>query len=468
MKGSTAATPEETVSELTHVSQRAETLFKQHMAGLARRVDRMLAVVLGVETIAAIAFVALVSPAAGRSAIWAGAFCFVAVLAAAYRPGRATNRYLIAFAMAPMLSFAGGPFEAHFQVFATLAFLSLYRDWRVLVVATAVALVGASREYGNPASWHAPPEYPAWILFEAVVLVVACVEGVSELRAMAEKSAEIDWQCRLFSEIDRKKSQDLAQALKELEESQEARARTDKLAAVGQLAASVGHELRNPLAAVRNAATYVKRRLTDPKFANQPVAGDPKIAQFLDLMFRELDVSAKIIADLLDFARERKPALSPCPLRQLVDEAIEVIPKSSVHIANQVPEDLPIPNIDKDQFRQIVVNLVQNAMEAAAGARDGQVSIRAEGGAGDAPWQLQVIDNGIGMPKEVLEKIFQPLYTTKVKGTGLGLAVVSNMVKAHNGTIKAESEEGRGSRFTIVLPRQPPKVRESVASFPGL
>jgi len=170
-------------------------------------------------------------------------------------------------------------------------------------------------------------------------------------------------------EIDRKKSQDLAQALKELEESQEARARTDKLAAVGQLAASVGHELRNPLAAVRNAATYVKRRLTDPKFANQPVAGDPKIAQFLDLMFRELDVSAKIIADLLDFARERKPALSPCPLRQLVDEAIEVIPKSSVHIANQVPEDLPIPNIDKDQFRQIVVNLVQNAMEAAAARR---------------------------------------------------------------------------------------------------
>ena len=169
-------------------------------------------------------------------------------------------------------------------------------------------------------------------------------------------------------------------------------------------------------------------------------------------MFRELDASGKIIADLLDFARERKPAYNPCPLRPLVDEAIGLVPKSAVRLVNEVPEDLPIPSMDKDQFRQVLVNLIQNGAEAASGKPEGEVVVRAEGGTGTSPWLVRVIDNGTGMPRDVLDKIFQPLYTTKVKGTGLGLAVVWNMVHAHKGTIHARSEEGKGTEFTISLP----------------
>jgi signal transduction histidine kinase len=300
-------------------------------------------------------------------------------------------------------------------------------------------------------------------VYEDIVLIFACLTGAAELRAVAQRQAQVE----VLSETNYRRSEELAHALKELEKSQDARTRAEKLAAVGQLAASVGHELRNPLAAIRNAATYVDRRLTDPKLSSKPVSLDPKVPQFIQIIFRELDASTKIISDLLDFSRERKPQLHPCALRPLVEEAIEILPKNGVRVVNEVPETLPVPRLDKDQFRQVIVNLIQNGMEAAAGKPDGEVSIRADGGV-DAPWRICITDNGSGMAPDVLEKVFQPLYTTKVKGTGLGLAVVSNMIHAHKGTITAESEEGKGSVFTIVLGRQtsehaPPAVMSAVA-----
>jgi two-component system sensor histidine kinase HydH len=246
----------------------------------------------------------------------------------------------------------------------------------------------------------------------------------------------------------------LSRALSELEESQEARSRAEKLAAIGQLAASVGHELRNPLAAVRNAASYLSRRLTDPKFADKP-ANDPKIAQFLGVMQKELDASAKIISDLLDFARERKPRLLPCPLRPLVEDVFSLVPRAAtVRLVNAVPDDLPVPSIDKDQFRQVLMNLVQNAVEAVAECADREereVKVQADSAAGGAI-RIAVVDNGHGIPPEVLSKIFQPLYTTKIKGTGLGLAVVSSTLASHNASIDATSEIGKGTQFTILLP----------------
>jgi signal transduction histidine kinase len=296
--------------------------------------------------------------------------------------------------------------------------------------------------------WWRFLEHAFWVVFEDIVLIFACVNGVAEARAVAERRAEVED----LSEVDRKKSEELSLAMAELEASREARTRAEKLAAVGQLAASVGHELRNPLAAVRNAATYVNRRLTDPRFADKPARTDPKVGQFLDIMFRELDASQKIISDLLDFARERKPRRHPCPLRPLVDEAFELVPDSAVRLVNDVPDALPVPSLDKDQFRQVLVNLIQTAVEAASDKPDGEVHVIAEGGGEDSAWRIRVKDNGSGMPREVLAKIFEPLYTTKVKGTGLGLAVVSNMVSAHKGTITAESAVGEGTEFTIVVP----------------
>jgi signal transduction histidine kinase len=454
-------------------SARAETLFREHLFQVQRQTDLMFAALMAVQWVFAIVIALVVSPWAWEgkvrsvhvhvyaALILGGLLSGLPIAMVLRRPGWVANRYVIAVAQvlwsALFIHLTGGRIETHFHIFVSLAFLSFYRDWRVLVPATIVVaadhlirgLLWPESVYGILfPEWWRFLEHAFWVVFEDVVLVFACLQGEAELRAVAERRAQVE----ILSEIDRGKSDDLAVALYELEKSQEARMRTEKLAAVGQLAASVGHELRNPLAAVRNAATYVHRRVTDPRFAGQPASADPKVAEFMQLMFRELDASGKIISDLLDFARERKPAMNPCPLRPLVQEALTVIPQNGVRVVNEVPEDLPVPSLDKDQFRQILVNLIQNGMEAASGKPDAQVVVRAEGGAGRTPWVIRIIDNGSGMPREVLEKIFQPLYTTKVKGTGLGLAVVWNVVHAHKATIEAKSEEGKGSQFIIALP----------------
>jgi signal transduction histidine kinase len=275
--------------------------------------------------------------------------------------------------------------------------------------------------------WWRFLEHAGWVVFEDTILIMSCIVGVREMREIAQRRAEA-------------------------ETSQEALVRTEKLAAVGQLAASVGHELRNPLAAVRTAATYINKRIKDGQ------SNDPKVSQFLGVIDRELGACTKIISDLLDFARERPPEMAPCPLRSLVDEAITVIPNSNVaEIVNDVPAELPVPNLDKDQFRQVVVNLVQNAVEAMTADAKGRVVV--QGTLRNGGIRLTIADNGPGMAKETLGHIFEPLFTTKTKGTGLGLAIVHNVLRRHGADVSVDSALGRGTTFhidiSVAAPHQP-------------
>src|SRR5205085_439991 len=145
---------------------------------------------------------------------------------------------------------------------------------------------------------------------------------------------------------------ELEKAFAELERTHQVVTRTEKLAAVGQLAASVGHELRNPLTAIRNAHAYISRRVL-----KSDAASDARTVQFLGLQEREINACNRIISDLLDFARERPLDLRPCPLRALVDEAFSVVTgREGVSLVNEIPVELPIPALDKDQFRQALVN----------------------------------------------------------------------------------------------------------------
>jgi signal transduction histidine kinase len=290
--------------------------------------------------------------------------------------------------------------------------------------------------------WWRFAEHAFWVVFEDIVLVSSCLVSVTEMKRIAQSHAEIE----ALSASEREKSRALNVALEELRTSQEARVRTEKLAAIGQLAASVGHELRNPLAAVRSAGAYVTRKLKDDPAA----AADPRLPQMLKVIDQELGVSFKIISDLLDFARERAPALAPCPLRALVDDAVAVVPKSAVQIVNDVPENLPVPTLDKDQFRQLLSNLVQNAVEAQT-ERAGRVVVSAEGG-GAAPLRVRVSDDGPGIPADVQARMFEPLFTTKTKGTGLGLAIAASVVRRHGGTLRVESAPGQGDTFFIEIP----------------
>jgi two-component system NtrC family sensor kinase len=225
-----------------------------------------------------------------------------------------------------------------------------------------------------------------------------------------------------------------------------------------RLAASVGHELRNPLAAVRNANAFINKKIR--------AGAEPRVVQFLDLVERELNVCSKIIADLLDFARERRLNLNLTDLRALIDEAVSLIPSSGSQIVNALPKTLPMATVDRDQFRQVVINLVQNAAEALEPRGGGQITI--SGARSDGQWQLVIEDNGPGMSAELVGKVFQPLFTTKVKGTGLGLAIVANIIKSHHGVIRIESEPDRGTRCVIEWP-EPVRVLDhnAVGSHSG-
>ena len=453
-------------------SRRAEALFEEQRLSLFRRADRLFAGLMVAQWVFGVG-IALVSspftwsggerslhPHVLTAVLLGGAVSGLPFALALLRPGATSTRMVIAVAQvlwsALLIHLTGGRIETHFHVFGSLAFLAFYRDWRVLLLATVVVagdhllrgMLWPETVYGlaNPEWWRFI-EHAAWVVFEDIVLVLGSAHSIKEMRAMAQRQAEVEVLSESLAHSEQEKSRALDVALADLERTHQHVLRSEKLAAVGQLAASVGHELRNPLSAVRNAAAYIGKRLKDPNGA-----ADPKVFQFLGIMDRELAASARIISDLLDFARERAPSFQPCPLRPLVDEAVGLVPAGHVRIDNRVPTDLPVPELDRDQFRQILINLLQNAVEAMPPERtDGLITIAAE----IAPATglcLRVQDNGAGIPVDAAARIFEPLFTTKTKGTGLGLAVVSNMVKGHGGTIRVDNQPGGGASFTLELP----------------
>ncbi|MCP3098323.1 ATP-binding protein [Myxococcus sp. K15C18031901] len=452
------------------LKERAVLLFREHLDTVRRRTDLLFAGLMMAQWVFGVLVALFFAPygwdgkeralhAHVYTALFLGAALTVFPIALArWRPGAVSTRHGVALAQmlwsALLIHLTGGRLETHFHIFVSLAFLSLYRDPWVLLTATGATVldhvvrgaVWPESVYGipDPEAWRFL-EHTVWVGFLDLVLLHAGRVMRREMREVAVRRAELE----LAREREEAKSAELDRALRELSGFQEHLIRVEKLAAVGQLAASVGHELRNPLAAVRNAHAYLSRRLSRDAIG---AADDPRVPQFLGVMERELSACAKIISDLLDFARERPPALQPCPLRPLVDEAIGVVPtREGVRILNEVPESLPVPHLDKEQFRQVLVNLVQNAVEAMPPGRTGQVSVLAEG-AETGPWAIRVIDDGSGIPPDVLPKIFEPLFTTKTRGTGLGLAIVANMVQRHGGTISVRSEAGQGSEFRIHLP----------------
>lgn len=446
------------------IRQRAEQLFQQHRTEVFKQTDRIFIWLMGAQWIFGI-FVALVFSPSGWEgsvksvhmhvllAVFLGAAISALPIAMAIlRPGSALTRHVVAISQmlwsALLIHLTGGRIETHFHVFGSLAFLAFYRDWKVLLTATLTVsadhltrgVLTPTSIYGvlNPEWWRFL-EHAFWVVFENTILTLACVRGVREMRMISEQRAETE----------RVKLDRIDAVTSELQVSQLALVRSERLAAVGQLAASVGHELRNPLTAIRNAVTYIDKRIGDP---TADLVNDPRIRSFMGIIDRELNASSKIISDLLDFARERPLALRPCPLRPLVNEAIDLVPgRSNVEVINEVPDIAPIPHLDKDQFRQALINLVQNAVEAMPHDHPGKVVV-ACGGGGESPWRITIRDNGTGIPADIVDNIFQPLFTTKTKGTGLGLAIVATMVQRHNGTINVKSESGVGSEFVIELP----------------
>jgi signal transduction histidine kinase len=267
-----------------------------------------------------------------------------------------------------------------------------------------------------------------------------------------------------------------------LSEAQDKLMRQEKLAVLGQLAGGVGHELRNPLAVINNAAYYLK--------LIQPDASG-KVKDYLGLIDKETRNAGKIISDLLDFARVKSVEREAFVVSELVQRTLVRFPvPESVTTVLELPADLPHGFADPLQMEQVLGNLVVNACQAmqdngsltisarlhqnlsgidAPGAIPDSVpggvpdkaSPKGEAaGDGESDFKVDssqmisiaVQDTGVGIPPENMSKLFEPLFTTKAKGIGLGLAVSQKLVEANDGRIKVESQPGHGSTFTLYLP----------------
>ncbi|MDA8079177.1 MAG: ATP-binding protein [Nitrospiraceae bacterium] len=216
-----------------------------------------------------------------------------------------------------------------------------------------------------------------------------------------------------------------------------------KLAAIGTLASGVAHELNNPLNNIYTTA----QRLTKKTGEECP----PAVRKGLDDIFSETMRVKGIVGDLLEFARGREPQMRELDLRHLLSAAFRHI--SSTVMTADIRFDLDVPEgyvftADPEQMERVFINLFTNAVQATPAG--GAVSVKAE--RDNVALRVIVSDTGTGMTKETLDKIFEPFYTTRDKGTGLGLAIVFNIIQKHGGTITAESEQGKGTTFTITLP----------------
>jgi signal transduction histidine kinase len=227
----------------------------------------------------------------------------------------------------------------------------------------------------------------------------------------------------------------------ELEKAQEKLVRKEKLAVLGQLAGGVGHELRNPLGAIKNAAYFLNMALEEP---------EPEVKETLEILDKEVAASECIISSLLDFARPKPLTQRKVNINDIVQGVLSRnnIPEN-VMVVTQLDEALPTILADADQLSQVFANIILNAIQAMP--EGGQLAIKTES---LNPWWMAVsfIDTGVGIPEENLKKVLEPLFTTKAKGIGLGLALSKTLVERHRGTIEVQSEVGKGSTFTVSLP----------------
>jgi signal transduction histidine kinase len=218
----------------------------------------------------------------------------------------------------------------------------------------------------------------------------------------------------------------------------------ERLATIGQFAANLGHELRNPLSVVESSLFLVRQHLGA---AAQP----PSVAKHLDRMGAEVQRANQTIHDLLGLARNKAPQRRPTNLRQLVDSAADgALLPAAVAFESRVPADLEA-SVDPDQIRQVLVNLFVNSGQALAGR--GHVWVEGER-APDGTTLLRVRDDGPGVPCEDQRRIFDALYTTKAKGSGLGLALSRRIMELHGGAIALESNASKapGATFLLTIP----------------
>jgi signal transduction histidine kinase len=245
-----------------------------------------------------------------------------------------------------------------------------------------------------------------------------------------------------------KTTETLDRVHQELQASFEHLRRVDRMAAIGQLSASLAHEIRNPLASIRGAVDVL----------GQPKTTDEVRREFRAIIQKECGRLEHLLKELLDYARPRPPEYRETDVSQKLESVVALLArtaaKNRITLRQNVSMGLPSVECDPDQIRQVILNLALNAMQAMREGGEVVLSGCQEG----SHVLIEIRDQGHGIVAEDLDKVFEPFFTTKENGTGLGLPVVRQIVAQHQGTISARKNKGKGMTFSLRLPLHRRKV----------
>jgi signal transduction histidine kinase len=501
--------------------QRAEELFCEQQDGIYKRTDRMFAGLMLFQWLGGIVAAIWISPKTwiGTQSqihmhVWAavfigGAITSLPVWLAWKKPGHAMTRHAIAVGQmltsALLIHLTGGRIETHFHVFGSLAFLAIYRDWKVLVSATVVVAVD---HFARGVFWPQSVfgvltashwrwiEHAGWVIFEDIFLVYSIQQSVKEMHLISERQAKLETVNQGIEQLVHERTSELEQSKKELEQHQKQLMETSRQAGMAEVATSVLHNVGNVLNSINVSTSVVADRLKKSKISNitkvaalmkenaadlgnfmttdekgrqlpaylEQLAGH--LAQEQTYLLEEIESLEKNVDHVKDIVAMQQTYAKVSGLTEmikvtdLVEDALRMnasaLIRHDVHFFREYDEHLPEITVEKHKVLQILVNLIRNAKYACdeSGQKDKRLTMRVTNGSDVV--RIALIDNGVGIPPENLTRIFAHGFTTKKEGHGFGLHSGILAAKEIGGSLSAHSDgPGKGATFTLTLPCQP-------------
>lgn len=306
---------------------------------------------------------------------------------------------------------------------------ALWFGWRGGIAFAALA--GASYIPHIVMAWKSEPEYTAAQYVEiAMFFLIATLTGILADHERAQRH-KVEENARQLTEVNA-----------QLQKSFERLRRADRLSALGELSAGLAHEIRNPLGSIEGAVQILGR----------PNLPEDTRHEFTDLASREVVRLKGLLTNFLEFARPQSPRIVASEIGLLLESVAklssETATMAKVSIKVSCEEGIPSVSIDPEQIRQVLLNLVINAVQATPNG--GRIILRANP---DGDWvRVEVEDEGVGIPSEDVERVFDPFFTTRSNGTGLGLSIAYQIVNQHGGHIGTRRNAERGMTFSVTLP----------------